>query len=110
MKVSSSDTIVILRDTQKEDSIKTIKKSWEDKKPGRVEKAKLSRKKFAILEKQKRGEPLDSTFKVSYNLTFKDNELQLINEPRQRKAKEEDVKKDAKGKPIPKRNKSPINW
>lgn len=59
LKVCSSDTIVIFRDTQKEDNIKAIKKSWEDKEPGRLEKAKLARKKFMIIEKQRRGEALD---------------------------------------------------
>ena len=63
----SSDTIAIFRDTQKEDNIKAIKKSWEDKEPGRLEKAKLARKKFAILEKLKRGESLDS------NSTYKED-------------------------------------
>jgi len=90
LKVCSSDTIVIFRDTQKEDNIKAIKKSWEDKEPGRLDKAKVARKKFIIIEKQKRGEPLDQ------------EELQILNEPRQRRNKEEEVKKDAKGKPQPK--------
>jgi len=62
LKVCSSDTIVIFRDTQKEDNIKAIKKSWEDKEPGRLDKAKLARKKFMIVEKQRRGEALDRIF------------------------------------------------
>lgn len=56
MKVHSSDTLAIFKDTFKEDNIKAIKKSWEDKEPGRAEKAKTARKKFMIQEKIRRGE------------------------------------------------------
>ena len=38
----------MMRDTQKEDAEKELKKSWEDKEPGRAEKAKKARKKYFL--------------------------------------------------------------
>jgi hypothetical protein len=58
LKVIGNDTIAVIRDTQKEDAQKAIKKSWEDNEIGRAEKAKKSRRKFFIMEKQQRGETL----------------------------------------------------
>lgn len=46
MRVMSSDTVVVVRDTQKEDREKALVKSWEDAEPGRAERAKKSRKKY----------------------------------------------------------------
>lgn len=43
LTVFGTDTVVVVRDTTKEDKEKSIKKSWEDKEPGRAEKAKKSR-------------------------------------------------------------------
>ncbi len=42
----SSETVGIVRDTEKEDREKAIKKSWEDREAGRAEKAKKSRTKY----------------------------------------------------------------
>ncbi len=86
LKVLASDTIVVVRDTEKEDREKAIQKSWvqllfytkkklktlvknviinlnlnclqEDKEPGRAAKAKKSREKFALLQKHISGQPL----------------------------------------------------
>ena len=41
--VGASDSIAILKDTEKEDNEKGIKKSWEDNEPGRAAKAAISR-------------------------------------------------------------------
>ena len=46
LKTFSNDTLVVIRDTEKEDREKGIKKSWEDNEPGRAEKAKKQRIKF----------------------------------------------------------------
>jgi hypothetical protein len=55
IKVTSTDTIAVIKDTQKEDKEKAIKKSWEDKEPGRIEKAKKARKKYVALQKKLEG-------------------------------------------------------
>ena len=46
LKVIGSDTVVVVRDTDKEDKEKALMKSWEEKEPGRAEKAKKARKKY----------------------------------------------------------------
>ena len=56
LKVCANDTVGVVRDTIKEDNVKAIKKSWEDKEPGRADKAKASRKKYLIMAKIRRGE------------------------------------------------------
>mmetsp|Transcript_1805 Transcript_1805/g.1693 ORF Transcript_1805/g.1693 Transcript_1805/m.1693 type:complete len:154 (-) Transcript_1805:874-1335(-) len=96
LRTCGNDTIGILRDTQKEEAQKAIKKSWEDNEPGRAEKAKKARRKYFIQEKKLRGEQLDA------------EEIEILNEPRVRKSKEEENKKDAKkgskAKPPPKKD------
>lgn len=44
----SSETVALIKDTDKEDREKALKVSWETEEPGRAEKAKLSRQKFVI--------------------------------------------------------------
>jgi len=46
LKVFASDTVVFIKDTDKEDKEKAIKAKWEADEAGRHEKAKTSRKKF----------------------------------------------------------------
>lgn len=58
IKVYSSETLALIQDTDKEDREKELKASWEAEEPGRAEKAKLSRQKFLIKQKKKRGEDL----------------------------------------------------
>ena len=48
LTVYGSDTVAIIKDTTKEDKEKAIKKSWEDKEPGRAANAKKSRAKYLI--------------------------------------------------------------
>lgn len=43
IKVYSSETLALIKDTDKEDREKALKASWEADEPGRAEKAKLSR-------------------------------------------------------------------
>lgn len=43
LTIFSSDTVGIVRDTAKEDRERAIKKSWEDKEPGRGANAKKAR-------------------------------------------------------------------
>ncbi len=59
LKLTGNDTIGVVRDTQKEDAIKAIKKSWEDAEPGRADRARKSRKKFLAIEKKERGDKLE---------------------------------------------------
>ena len=59
LRIYGNDNIAVIRDTQKEDAQKAIKKSWEDSEPGRAERAKKSRKKFLAIEKKEKGDPLD---------------------------------------------------
>lgn len=48
MKVFSSETLAIVKDTDKEDREKALKASWEANEPGRAEKAKKARAKFVL--------------------------------------------------------------
>lgn len=50
--VYASDTVALVRDTTKEDREKAIKKSWEDKEPGRALNAKKSRTKYMLTLKE----------------------------------------------------------
>ena len=43
LKIYSSETLAIIKDTDKEDKEKALKASWEQVEPGRAEKAKRSR-------------------------------------------------------------------
>ena len=58
MKVFSSETLALVKDTDKEDRERALKASWEANEIGRAEKAKKARTKFVLLEKQRRGEQL----------------------------------------------------
>ena len=51
--VFSSDKLCFIKDNSKEEQEKLLKNDWEEKDPGRAEKAKMSRKRF-ILEKIKK--------------------------------------------------------
>jgi hypothetical protein len=43
IKVFSSDTLAVLKDTDKEDKEKSLREQWEKNEPGRADKAKRSR-------------------------------------------------------------------
>ena len=46
LKLFTSETIALIKDTDKEDKEKALKLSWEQAEPGRAEKAAKSRAKF----------------------------------------------------------------
>lgn len=46
MKWYTSETLALVKDTDKEDREKALKQSWEANEPGRVDKASASRKRF----------------------------------------------------------------
>lgn len=48
MKLFTSETIAIIKDTDKEDREKALKASWEAVEPGRAEKAAKSRARYLI--------------------------------------------------------------
>jgi hypothetical protein len=48
IKVFSSETLALVKDTDKEDREKALKASWETNEAGRGEKAKKSRQKYII--------------------------------------------------------------
>lgn len=77
IKLYSSETLALIKDTDKEDREKALKASWETEEPGRAEKAAISRKKFAIRKKQKAGEELN------------EEELEILNEKRERVRKKD---------------------
>jgi hypothetical protein len=56
LKIYSSETLGIVKDTDKEDKEKALKASWETNEPGRAEKAKRSRLKFLYLQMIANGE------------------------------------------------------
>jgi hypothetical protein len=56
MKVFSSETLAIIKDTDKEDREKALKASWEAAEAGRAEKAKRSRQKYVLQERLRKGE------------------------------------------------------
>jgi len=90
IKVFSSDTLCLIKDTDKEDREKALKVSWETNDPGRAEKAAKSRTRFLLQRKQRNGEELT------------EEELEILKEKRERvrkKDQEEQVPvKGAKGK------------
>ena len=51
IKIISTDTVAIVKDTDKEDREAALKASWETEDPGRAEEAKHSRLKFVLTEK-----------------------------------------------------------
>ena len=48
LRLFSSETLAIVKDTDKEDREKALKASWEQNEAGRAEKAKKSRLKFML--------------------------------------------------------------
>ena len=58
IKMYNSETLALVKDTDKEDREKALKVSWETADPGRAEKATKSRQRYLLLKKQKAGEEL----------------------------------------------------
>lgn len=87
----SSETLALVKDTDKEDREKALKASWETEEPGRAELAALSRQKFLLKKRLDAGEELT------------EEELAIVKTKRERvkKAAAEDAGA-AKGKAPPK--------
>ncbi len=55
MHIHSEESVAMVRDTRQEDLEKAIRKSWEDKEPGRAERAKKSRQLYLLKVKKDKG-------------------------------------------------------
>jgi hypothetical protein len=89
MKVFSSETLAVVKDTDKEDREKALKASWETNEVGRAEKAKRSRLKFVLQERLKKGEQLT------------EDELAIVKEVRERTRKKDEPASDPKAAKAP---------
>lgn len=58
LRIFSSDTVAIVKDTDKEDREQALKDSWETAEPGRAEKSKKSRMRYIAELKKEKGEEL----------------------------------------------------
>jgi len=72
LKMFNSETLALVKDTDKEDRERALKASWETVDPGRAEKAAKSRQRFLLLKKQRSGEELT------------EEELEVLKEKRER--------------------------
>lgn len=95
MKWYTSETVALVKDTDKEDREKALKASWEANEPGRAEKAGASRRRFQLQKKKQAGEELT------------EEELDYLKMKRERVRKKDleeqvAVKGAAKGKAPPK--------
>lgn len=77
LKFFTSDTVALIKDTDKEDREKALKLGWETAEPGRAEKAAKSRQRYLLQQKQKAGEALT------------DEELAILSEKRERVRKKD---------------------
>lgn len=89
MKVFSSETLAIIKDTDKEDREKALKASWEAAEAGRAEKAKKSRQKYVLQERLRKGEQLT------------EEEMAIVKEVRERIRKKDEVIPDPKAAKAP---------
>lgn len=85
IKMYSSETLALIKDTDKEDKEKSLKGQWEADEVGRAEKAKISRQKYLLKIKQKNGE------------TLTEEELEIVNEKRERIRKKDQDEQAVKG-------------
>ena len=86
IKMFNSETLALVKDTDKEDREKALKASWETADPGRAEKAAKSRQRYQLLKKQKSGEELT------------EEEQEVLREKRERiKKKDQEEQVQAKG-------------
>ena len=58
LKIFSTDNILLLEDTREKQFFDDIMNQWEEKEPGRKEKAKRSRDRYLLLKKKELGEEL----------------------------------------------------
>lgn len=92
LKLFTSETVALIKDTDKEDREKALKASWETAEPGRAEKAAKSRQRFLLQGRLAQGETLTA------------EEMEVVREKRERvKAsdKEEAAAAASKGKKAP---------
>ena len=89
VRVFACDTVVLVRDTRKEDKEETIRKSWETVQPGRSEQAKGSRLRFTLAQKAAKGEALTDAERAVLKDTWED---------RRKARKEAEANPKAKGK------------
>lgn len=90
VRVFACDTVVLVRDTRKEDKEDSIRKGWEATQPGRSELAKSSRARFLIQQKSLQGEPLTDAEKAVIKDSWED---------RRKARKDAEINPKAKGKP-----------
>lgn len=67
LRIYSSDTVAIVKDTDKEDRENALKASWETAEPGRADKSHKSRVRYLAMVKQQNGEPLTEEEKEVLN-------------------------------------------
>lgn len=114
LKFFTSETIALIKDTDKEDREKALKASWETAEPGRAEKANKSRQRYLIQQKQKAGEQLtDDELIILYEKRerVKKKDLEEAAQQKGKKApppKKEDPKAKGKGAPVQEEQKKPI--
>lgn len=90
LKFFTSETIALIKDTDKEDREKALKVSWETAESGRSEKACKSRQRYLIQQKQKAGTELT------------DDDLIVLYEKRERVRKKDlEEQANSKGKKAP---------
>lgn len=94
LRIISSDTVALIKDTRKEDKEEAIRKSWETAQPGRAEQAKQSRLRYLAYMKSVKNE----------EMTEHEKELIKENWQERRKAKKE-LEAAGKGKPKAKEDK-----
>lgn len=58
IKMFNSETLALVKDTDKEDREKALKASWETTDPGRAERAARSRQRYLLTKKIAAGEEL----------------------------------------------------
>lgn len=79
VRVYSTETVGVVKDSQLEEHRAALKKSWEDAEPGRAEKGIKARAKFELLQKKLGGGVLE------------ESESQMLNEPRMNKKQREEA-------------------
>ena len=85
IKMFNSETLALVKDTDKEDREKALKASWEAADPGRAEKAARSRQRYLLMKRQKAGEELN------------EEELEILKEKRER-VRKKDLEEQATAK------------
>jgi len=89
VRVFACDTVVLVRDTRKEDKEDAIRKGWETVQPGRSDQAKNSRLRFTLAQKAARGEALTDAERAILKDSWED---------RRKARKEAESNPKAKGK------------